>query len=217
MTKKNNSTQFIIGFDPGGAGNFGWCVIEDNKDLPLKIIETGIASSSAEALNAVSSICDDDSLIRAIGIDAPLFWDPDGKREVDIILREIVNETHGNPATIIHVNSLFGACLIQGMMIAMLYRKDNPSLPVTEAHPKAMLYKWGYNNIPRITLQELTQYFDVAHIMDEHARDAALSALCAWAMLYEPSGWTNLYQRFGKGTLTPLQPPPAYYFPIDNI
>ncbi|MFQ6097580.1 MAG: hypothetical protein ACE5O2_07625 [Armatimonadota bacterium] len=211
--------NYVAGFDPGGKRSFGWCVLEYQDTVPLFVTDAGVVSSAIQAKRKTEELCRlAGGEIRAIGVDAPLFWDPSGDRRVDKHLRHIVSGARGDQRTIMPVNSLNGACLIQGMMIAMLYRECCPRIPVTEAHPKAMLYPVGLNP----ALQTLasagfrgTSPFRVSDTIpdDEHVRDAALAALCAWAMLRKPPNWTDLYRQFGDNTLSPLAAPLAYYFP----
>lgn len=64
----------FLGFDPGGAGAFGWCVLS-GAQLPLQLVKRGVANHATQvvddALSAVGA-----NQIRAAGIDAPLFWRP---------------------------------------------------------------------------------------------------------------------------------------------
>ena len=117
-----------------------------------------------------------------------------------------------------HVNSLQGACLVQGMMAGMLLRRGDAHLPISEAHPKALLW------LVRIATQELhpsSVTFDLlspflvrsAQVQtSEHERDAAIGALSAWAMRRRPEGWEDL-ARFDEGRMSPLSPAPAFWMP----
>jgi hypothetical protein len=39
----------VLGFDPGGIGQFGWCVAEAARERRIKIRKSGTANSAAEA------------------------------------------------------------------------------------------------------------------------------------------------------------------------
>jgi hypothetical protein len=39
----------VLGFDPGGVGQFGWCVAEAAREGRIKIRKSGNADSAAEA------------------------------------------------------------------------------------------------------------------------------------------------------------------------
>ena len=198
---------------------FGWCICESSGEIPLPVVNTGVVSSAQGAKDEVDNICNGNGgRLKAIGIDAPLFWDPQGDRQVDQHLRKVISQSGGTSSTIMAVNSLPGACLIQGMMVAMLYRNDNRKLPITEAHPKAMLYAMGLS--PTLTTlanaqsnQQVLFQLPKEIADNEHTRDAALAALAAWAILHNQQGWSDLYAQFGGGALTPLSPPLHYYFP----
>lgn len=216
------STHLYLGFDPGGETerNFGWCLAKGNKKPRLTIIDHGIAKYAKDAVDkALAAVQKVKMKMSATGIDAPLFWRPDGDRNVDNILRKMVIKCGGRNGTVNPVNSLRGACLVQGMMTAMLLRNTWPKLRLTESHPKAMLWILGIicdkPPLKKITLSNLDQFFIGENLngASEHERDAALGALSAWAMINEPKkDWVNLYSR-EENPISPLDPPPEYWMP----
>lgn len=211
------NTHSYLGFDPGGAGAFGWCLASGSEDLPLTVVAHGIVNHSKQAVDKAVSEANQDEPA-AVGIDAPLFWRADGDRVVDSALRQKVVALGGHGGTVNHVNSLRGACLVQGMIIATLLRRKWPELRLTESHPKAMLWMLKIAGlgmpVEEITLATLNQFFiggDLIEVSD-HERDAALGALSAWAMANKAEGWNNLYPQ-EKDPISPLDPPPEYWMP----
>ena len=211
------SIGFILGFDPGGAGNFGWSecgVASDHLQRPLK---TGLADDAWDALNQVkdairSSSSRADPRILAAGIDAPLFWGRRGNRAIDAILRQALKRskfpTPGG--TVQQVNSLRGACMVQGVLLAKYLREWDPQLPITEAHPKALQHLLRHSGQPEMTeLARLTEGLEDR----EHERDATLSAIGAWAMYKKLPGWRDIYDQECR----PVQlfdTPVAYWMPL---
>ena len=129
----------LLGFDPGGAGAFGWCVAEHSPELPIRVLRTGIANHAEDAVAAARrKLSPADSVIGA-GIGAPLFWTAAGDRRSDQLIRTQILALGAQPGSVQHVSSLQGACLVQGMLAAMLLRDLYPALPLSESHPKAFL------------------------------------------------------------------------------
>jgi len=207
----------LLGLDPGGAGSFGWCVVDDGADLPLRVRVAGVADDAAAALAAVDRACTGTEVVAA-GIDAPMFWTTSGDRLVDKYVRTAICKLGASGGTVGHVSSLRGACLVQGMVAAMMLRQKNPKIPVTEAHPKAALWMLGEatktRKVAAITANALAKYFDVgAHAMtSDHERDAALGALSAWAMLHRARGWKDL-RGLDPDAVSPLVAPFGYWVP----
>jgi hypothetical protein len=79
----------LVGFDPGGDEQFGWCVIEGTT-RPLSLVHSGCVSDAAAAVDAVVRAVGVRSRIDGVGIDGPLFWTPSGRRRVDWIVREAI-------------------------------------------------------------------------------------------------------------------------------
>jgi predicted nuclease with RNAse H fold len=210
-------TAVLVGLDPGGAKAFGWCVVDNGPTLPLRIRASGVANDAAAAMYSIDQACAG-SKLAAAGIDAPMFWTPSGKRQVDVLVRRAICELGASSGTVSHVNSLRGACLVQGMVVAMLLRQRNSKLPVTEAHPKAALWLLGEatkrRKAARVTAASLSGYFHVGRPKPatEHERDAALAALGAWAMVHRAAGWENISRR-DRDALPLLAAPLGYWMP----
>jgi hypothetical protein len=208
----------LVGLDPGGAGAFGWCVVDDSRDLPLRIRGAGVADDAAAALGAVDRARAGVD-VAAVGIDAPMFWSRSGDRLVDKYIRRAICKLGASGGTVGHVSSLRGACLVQGIVAAMLLREQNPKVPVTEAHPKAALWilreATKQREVTNISAMALTRYLDVGpHAMaTDHERDAALGALGAWAMLHQPPGWKDIFG-FDPEAVSPLAAPLGYWMPV---
>ncbi len=210
--------EVLVGLDPGGRGAFGWATVEDAHELPLRILASGVANCAAEAVQrAVASV--KSAHVLAAGIDAPLYWVACSDRFADGHLRNAICQRGAPGGTVQHVNSLRGACLIQGMMGALLLRRDNAELPISEAHPKALLWLLKVAAAgtppPSVSLDTLGTFFRSEHHdqPSEHERDAMLGALSAWALLHRPVGWCDL-SRMDEGAISPLTPPPAYWMPL---
>lgn len=110
--------KLILGFDPGGDKKFGWCIATDFESH-LKILKSGTDNNAFNAVSAViTSIKTIETKIEvlAAGIDSPLFWIANGDREVDKFVRKAIAKKGGNTSTVMSVNSLKGACLIQGII-----------------------------------------------------------------------------------------------------
>jgi hypothetical protein len=201
--------SMILGFDPGGLAQFGWCVIDDSETTPLKIRSAGVSDNAKEAISSALVSVDSEDQLVAAGIDSPLFWIPDGDRKVDQAIREAIMKKGGHPGTVNHINSLRGACLIQGILVGMLLRERFPRIPLTETHPKAVLRLMG---IAGGTVNVADFLCFDGHIFSEHKRDAALSALTAWAMIHRDNNWKNVFS-LDKDHYSPLSQPLSYWIP----
>ena len=172
----------LLGFDPGGINSFGWATLNLGEAGEFVSLTTGVASNAPDAVrNAGQSA---DSAPAGVGIDAPLFWVQEGDRRTDSHIRNRVVAAGGHAGTVNSVNSLRGACLVQGIFTARLVAASWPSAIVTEAHPKALL-----------RLHAEAERFVTEHlppICEEHERDAALAAFAAWAAVTARSSWCNL-------------------------
>jgi hypothetical protein len=156
--------------------------------------------------------------IAGAGIDAPLFWQPAGDRHVDQLVRSAIVQLGSNGGTVNAINSMRGACLVQGLMAAMLLRSQILQLLITESHPKALLWLLGLaqpGSPPgMIALGELQNLLrDHAPGASDHERDAALGAFTAFAASTGMQGWRNLYP-LESNAMTPLSPVPAYWLPV---
>ena len=192
--------KILLGLDPGGSGNFGWCIAADSETMPVEPIASGLADNSHMAIgNALSAIPDAGVLVAA-GIDAPLFWSRIGSRNADVHVRRAIRLAGAPHAsgTVQDMNSLKGACLAQGLLAAVSLREMYPALPITEAHPKAL--RWL---LPESALIQSRS---------EHERDALLAAIAAWAVSWSVPGWQDLFP-LEPHPFTPVSPPLHYYMP----
>lgn len=162
-----------FGFDPGGIGTFGVARLCCNGAF-----ETYCVSSTDEALAFV------EEQPSGVGIDCPLWWSsaPGGGRKVDQWLRK----KYGIPSgTVQSANSLQGAVLIQGFLLALRLRERFPEVPITEAHPKALLQAFSLDSRPDgipISWEFLRLKYDLSGAFEgatEHERDAVVAAICA--------------------------------------
>ena len=217
----------VLGFDPGGKhngkGRFGWSVCDVPTDArePLQRVGTGRASDAWDALDQTRKIIDsnglgDKSRVLAAGIDAPLLWGKRGSRAVDGVVRDALRDSGfaGSKlgGAVQDVNSLRGACVVQGVLLAKYLRETWPEVEITETHPKALKYLLDHSNQPEVaslgpTVERLTAG------LDEHQRDAALSAVAAWAMHRRLPGWRNLFDQ-ERCPVQPFDTPVSYWMPI---
>jgi hypothetical protein len=209
----------LLGFDPGGLGAFGWCIVEDAEELPLPVVAAGVGQDARDAFDQVVAQLSPETNVQAAGIDSPLFWTA-SDRQADQILRHEV-KVCGAPSpggTVQAVNSLRGACLVQGAMLGVLLRRRWPGLPISESHPKAYLWLTGVANMdhqPRsIDFTSLTSLFACGPDagVGEHVRDAAIASLCAWALVHRTCGWRNLFLN-ENDPFSPIGQPLAYWMP----
>jgi len=221
----NRFMSTYVGFDPGGLDRFGWAVVKGDS-FPLDLVGHGIADHAQGAFTAATD-CTASGKINAVGIDAPLFWIRDGDRHADLTVRAAIRQ-QGCPTasgTVQHVNSLRGACLIQGILVAMICQQEiAKEIPITESHPKALLWLLGKGTAARRqdneALTDLNELSDLIKVegsgvqaFSQHERDAVLGAVAAFAMDSRLMGWQDLYS-LETNTITPLDPPPAYWMPL---
>ena len=150
-----------FGADPGGKKAFGVAVLEDDGSY-----RTSIVSSVDEALAWFKGSP------RGVGIDAPMWWSSGsgGDRKADQFIRRTYGVRSG---TVQAANSLKGAVLIQGIMLALRLRERWPSLPVSETHPKALCKAHGWT-----AWETVAELFGLeGRPATEHERDALLSAV----------------------------------------
>ena len=82
------SNGFILGFDPGGKGKFGWSICRVSNGQLQQPLETGLADDAWDALLKVKQELgryspSGNPPVLAAGIDAPMFWSKRGNRTVD--------------------------------------------------------------------------------------------------------------------------------------
>lgn len=213
--------DYYLGFDPGGECRFGWCVCSAKDNDELTLIAAGNASHAQGAFDAALAAIPKSQDPVAVGIDAPLFWLADGGRRADSLVRDAIGRA-GAPnrsGTVQHFNSLQGSCVIQGMLLAQLLRSRFPTLPITEAHPKALLWLLGIASSDRPAAQvsadslcsfERDQFPEE---LSEHARDAVLGALTAKAMVCQEPGWIDLLPMDGAA-IRSVEGPLGYWMPM---
>ncbi len=127
-----------FGADPGGANAFGVALLRADGSF-----ESAVVSCADDAMKWLDGKA---VTILAAGIDAPLWWSSGkgGERKSDRFIRDILHRAGAKDigGTVQSANSLRGAVLIQGALLAMALRRQWPRLPITEAHPKALLKAW---------------------------------------------------------------------------
>ncbi len=206
-----------LGFDPGGAGAFGWSLLSGDR-RPLELIARAVCNHAHQAVDEALVAAAEDKVV-AVGIDAPLFWRAQGDRIVDQVVRNAIVQRGANGGTVNAVNSMRGACLVQGMMAAMLIRARQQDVPITEAHPKALLWLLGIarpgNPTAAIALGGLQEWVVARNLVhaSDHERDAALGAVSAFAMHQQMNGWQDLFLQ-EPSSISPLNPRPSYWLPI---
>lgn len=156
--------EIWAGADPGGKGSFGVAVVTDGGRARYETV-----SSVDEAANWIVG----QGTPLGVGIDAPMWWSsaPGGGRRADRVLRK----AYGIPSgTVQSVNSLRGAVLAGGTLLALRMRESFPKLLITESHPKALLRALNLDDA------EFAKRFGIQNEWsNEHQRDAAVAAVCA--------------------------------------
>lgn len=193
--------RVLLGLDPGGARNFGWCIADEGGGtFPAKPIASGLSDNASQAIAAALDAMPAGGVPAAAGIDAPLYWSRSGARIADRLVRSAIANAGAPHAagTVQDVNSLRGACLVQGMLAALALREKFPALPITEAHPKAL--RWLLPGAASVTAAS------------EHERDALLAAIGAGALLHWPAGWSNLLD-LEVDAYSPVARPLSYAMP----
>lgn len=154
VTSIHDTTMDWFGADPGGTREgkpcFGVAWLRRNG-----IFETSATDCAHSALRWIRK---HSVLPLAIGIDCPLWWSSlkGGERQVDVLLRKSYRENIGQ--SVQSINSLRGAVLVQGMMLACEARKHWKDIKVTETHPRALLKAMHLNTAPWSTI---AQKFDL--------------------------------------------------------
>jgi len=206
---KDASSDVILGFDPGGQERFGWAVL-NCRQPPFALLGSGVASTARGAVRAACRVAGPAN-IRAAAVDSPLFWSVLSGRAADQLLRDKLAPFRAG-STVLEVNSLMGACLVQGVLAAVELRAILPSLPISESHPKALLHLLGVDPRREVTAAQLSPW--ISGVLDgEHERDAAVGVLSAWAMLARPTGWCDL-SRVEADTYRPVPDPLGYWMPV---
>jgi hypothetical protein len=176
---------YLVGFDPGGRKAFGWAVVAYATSTP-ELVASGTCSGARMAFEAVRSACGCESP-SGIGTDAPLYWVLDGDRRADSEVRRCLMEAVGAKAsagTVGAINSLRGACLVEGVQVTRLACRHWPQARVTEAHPKALM------RVDEGARDFASRFFGQGS--SDHERDAAVAAYAAHKMLLGEPGWIDL-------------------------
>lgn len=189
--------MFVLGFDPGGKNQFGWCVAAATPSA-LSLVRSGVSDHALAAVSSALQHVSDD--VCGAGIDSPLFWAVKGKRQADILIREEMKRygAANVGGTVQDVNSLRGACIVQGILTAHLLRDRFPNIRITESHPKALLWLLKIANKRRrvvdVRMSNLSKVIACErNTLSDHERDAALGAFAASAMVKGCEGWRNLF------------------------
>ena len=203
----------VLGFDPGGQGNFGWsvCLTDGGNLLPPS--KTGLGGDAEDVIGkvrmAMESLGLSGAKVLAAGIDAPMFWSGKRNREIDDLISMEIKKGgsagKGKPR-VLAVNSLWGSVVVQGLLLAnRLYQMYEPK--ITETYPKVLLYLLG--ELERDG--EMKQL--IAETGSEHERDAVISAYAAWAMLNGFGGCRDIYLDEPDPVL-PFVTPVSYWMPL---
>ena len=203
------TSGFILGFDPGGENAFGWSVCKFDGD-ETAFLRAGVANDHQEARCAVEKkLCQlreqyGNLEVLGAGIDAPLLWSKKRHRNIECLIREELGKTtfQGDVnKTVQHVNSLRGACTVQGVLLATRLHDEYPKAKITEAHPRALRYLLRHRDA-HLQLEELLSDLKEGRKNAStkakcerfnHKLDATTAAYAAWASHREPDGWSNLY------------------------
>ena len=190
----------FIGIDPGGKNAFGWCVMEVGDAHSKSRLRRGTASDVGEVVKEVVASSKGKPI--GVGIDAPLYWSYDGERQYDREIRRAVSKAGAHSATVGHINSLRGACLVQGVLAAMALSKHWPEIQITESHPKALLAIWP----------DSRKFIKRFSFGNDHERDAVLGAYAAHAHWQKSPGWVDWFSN-EKNVFVPWCGRVSYWFP----
>ena len=206
---------FVLGFDPGGEGNFGWSICPVVNGGLAEPLQTGLANHALHAAQTVQAALPNNANILAAGIDGPLLWSNAGNRDVDQQLRNALNALNNNPFPIprvIALNALWGAVTVQGVLVAHHLAAAWPGIVLTESHPRALRCLLHAHGLPA-TVNMVNQL--TAGLAD-HQLDATLAAVSAWAAIFQNApgtGWINLYT-LQPGLVTPFGINASYWMPM---
>ena len=215
--------KVFLGSDPGGKGKFGWAVCFEIND-GLRVVATDIADHAKDALEKSFNALPKGGSVVAAGIDAPMFWVADGRREADRLVRKAIGRLGAKSpgGTVQSINSLQGACVVQGLLILKLLRQLYPDLPITEAHPKALLWLMGIARRGRdpgmIEIKDIEEVIieEVGFGLldkEKEKRDAILAAFTAQMMIRRKSDWVDLLKYERKERILAGEPPIEYWMP----
>ena len=106
-----------------------------------------------------------------LGIDAPMWWSArkGGCRKADDF---ICRDCGVQSGTVQSTNSLRGAALVGGALLASAMRQDYPNMRITETHPKALLIGMKCSG------EEFLRKYGLSPMWNnEHERDAVIGAV----------------------------------------
>ncbi|CAG9268323.1 conserved hypothetical protein [Paraburkholderia unamae] len=198
--------MLCVGFDPGGKRAFGWCAIEFEGEIATRTMG-GVVSCATEAIERVKDVISTEPPA-AVGIDAPLFWTDGNDREADKAVRKFLCSKGGHGGTVGHVNSLRGACLVQGILVARKVAFEWPGAAITEAHPKALTQVWP-------DALHFGKRIQLTRPDDDHMYDAAIAAFSAHALATRAAGWRDLAP-LDMDAYFPSGKHVHYWFPEEN-
>ena len=158
------TSQCWVGSDPGGRSAFGLAFVDVSGHVSCATV-----SSVDEAVRKITAVGEP----LALGIDAPMWWSAceGAGRMADERLRKRYPNASGS---IQSGNSLWGAALIGGALLASRIREEFPGIRITESHPKALLLAMNLDE------GKFAARFGVEMgSRNEHERDAVVAAICA--------------------------------------
>lgn len=195
-------SSLYLGIDPGGKDAFGWCVISVLGGANVQLVSTGVNSSLSKTISDAKAVLTQEPV--GAGIDAPLYWVMDDDRRSDQLVRSAIKQAGGMTSTVQHVNSLRGACLVQGVLSAVALRSVWENIQITESHPKAVL---ALN-------AEIARMVKKHEFATEHERDAFIAACCAWLGSSKKSEWVDLVRFENEIIHWPSGFPVRYMHPL---
>ncbi len=139
-----------FGADPGGSRNgkpcFGVAWLRKNGMFETSVTDCAHSAMRWIQKHSVTPL--------GIGIDCPLWWSSSkgGERQVDVLLRQKYRGDIGQ--SVQNLNSLQGAILVQGMLLACEARKHWKDVRITETHPRALRKAMHLNTEPWSTIAQ---------------------------------------------------------------
>jgi len=201
----------IAGYDPGGNGANGLAFLFISDSL-ITTTENGTVETAQDVLNRLLEF---DDLI-GIGVDTLTQWSTgkSGWRNADLTLRAkypLVQKS------VTPSNSLYGSMALNGMSVLLKLKGLNPSVFISEAHPKVLFYaltriKYNYaeDNVKMDSLISSLLGLNISTAND-HEWDALISAYSAFKGL--SGGWTlDLHDSKHDMSTTSVEPVGKTYF-----
>lgn len=152
---------FWVGADPGGEKKFGLAFLDAVDERASDCITVSSVDDAVREVEKRGGPL-------GLGIDAPMWWTSreKGFRKADEKIKDKYKGQGMSASTVQSANSLRGAALVGGMMLASRIRKLFPKIRITESHPKAVIHACEFD-------------LDFFNYDNEHERDAAIGAMCA--------------------------------------